>query len=81
MTNTVKILATCASLGVSSCTQMQDKCDTPKEAESAVETSFEVVNLVGEPVKFQLGDGEEVTVPGFERFKVVGKATSGLKTR
>lgn len=81
MKNPLKTLAIWSSIGVAACTPQQEKCDTA--VDSGVperESSLEVINLTGAPVSLRLGETESaVSVPPFETFKVVEKATSGLK--
>lgn len=81
MTKTLRMIAVCASFGVAACTQSQDKCDAVADAgpSSTSEATLEVVNLTGGPLRLALGSAEPVSVANGDAFKVVEKATSGLK--
>lgn len=81
MTKTLRMIAVCASFGVAACTQSPDKCDAVADSGTTAssEAMLEVVNLTGGPLRLSLGTDEPVSVPNGEAYKVVEKATSGLK--
>lgn len=73
------IFVGCVVVVVSACTPAQGNCDAATDAGATPETSLQVLNLSGAPVRVAVGSEAPATLGGFEALKVVEKATSGLK--